>query len=389
MLTEKYSPKKISEFYDKSIAKEIEEWAKKFDEILLLTGERGVGKTALINAIANEKNFEILYIDEENLSRFREFCLSGGLFKKVLIVVDNFNELRGKELLETIEFLHNQKINHNPIILTAYDIQDYETKKKIQEISKFCKHIKIEKQNYLQISKILENICKEEKISVSKEILNKISKNANGDLRAAIIDLENYAIVDKKISESDIENYTRDTTSTIFNGLKEIFKSKNLNDAINAYNRIDEDPKMILLWIDENVPREYEKINEIEKAYYYLSRADIFNGRIISRQYWGYLRYVSLFISSVSLAKDKEYHKFTSYSFPKFLVELSRMRSKKEILKSIAKKFSILHVSQKVAMKEYIPLFSILIKKGKINEEKIKEIYKLTDKEIEYLKEYK
>lgn len=386
MFTEKYAPKKISEFFDKKVSAEIEDWAKNFSEILLLTGEKGTGKTALINAIANEKNFDILYVDEENISKFEEFCLSGGLFKKVMVVVDNFDEIMDKSFLETLKFMH-KKTHHNPIILTTSNIQDYNTRKKIQEISKFCKNVEIKKPTYLQISKILENICEKEKIEVKKEILDTIAKNALGDLRAAIIDLETYAIVNKKISEKDIEGNERDTTKTIFNGIKEIFKSKNLNNALDIYNKIDEDPDITLLWIDENIPKEYERIDEIEKSYYYLSRADIFRKRITSRQYWGYLRYVNLFVSAVAIAKVKPYYKFTMYSFPKFLIEMSRMRGEKEILNSIAKKFSVLHVSKKIAIKEYIPLFSILIKKGLVDEERIKEIYGLNDKEIEYLKE--
>ena len=51
-----------------------------------------------------------------------------------------------------------------------------------------------------------------------------------------------------------------------------------------------------------------------------LSKADIFDGRIKRRQYYGLLKYSSVLMTyGVAAAKKEKYKKFTRYRFPSFL----------------------------------------------------------------------
>jgi len=385
MFLEKYAPKSINEIIDKSAGNEIREWINKFENgrecerCVLLAGETGTGKTALINALANEYDYEILYVDEENINNFGIYTEMSGLFKKRLIVIDNAENINFKEILD---FIQNSK---NPIILTTTDPKN----KKFDTISKFSLLITIKKPNYLQISKILEKICANEGIIIDKKFLDEISKNANGNIRSAIIDLENITVGRKKISEGDLILETRDRTIDIFKGLMGIFKSKNLLSAMAAYDEIDEEPKNIILWIDENIPEEYKDKNEIFNAYYLISRADIFLGRITNRQYWGFLRYVNEYLAGVCTAKNKTNFSFVKYKFPSFLLKMSKSKKEREMQQSIGRKiFPVLHVSPRFA-KSYIVLFSLLLKNKKITEDELMTKYKFDEDEIEYIKEFK
>ncbi len=398
MFLEKYAPKKLDDIAEKTAAKEVSEWIKETDSFgkekgtckesdkkskkinmcLLLSGDSGVGKTALINALANEFNYEILYADKENIEHFESYTQMSGLFNKRLIIIDNAENLNFKEILN---FIATSK---NPIILTTTDARN----KKFQGVTKFCKSIEIRKPTYLQVSKVLEKISVAEGIAVDKKIIDEISKNAGGNIRSALIDFEVAATGRKKISESDLVIETRDTTIDIFKGLQRIFKAKNLSESMEAYNEIDEEPKNMLLWFDENIPEEYKRADEIEQAYYLISRADVFLGRITNRQYWGFLRYVNKYIAGISTAKNKVNFSFVRYKFPSFLLKMSGAKGDKAMKREIGKKISpFLHIPSRLST-PYILLFSLLLKKGNMSEKELSNAYKFNDDEIEYLKSY-
>ncbi|NCN65552.1 MAG: AAA family ATPase [Candidatus Altiarchaeum hamiconexum] len=391
MFPEKYAPKRPDDITDKTAAKEVSEWIKNFElergagkktkktnTALMLSGNSGVGKTALINALANEYNYEILYANKENIEHFESYAQMSGLFNKRLIVIDNAETINFKEILN---FIATSK---NPIIVTTTDAGN----KKFQGVTKFCKSVQMRKPTYLQVSKVLEKICVAEGIAADKKILDEISKNACGNIRSALIDLEVAATGRKKISETDLILETRDITIDIFKGLQRIFKAKNLSESVDAYNEIDEEPRNMLLWFDENIPEEYKSPEEIEQAYYLISRADVFLGRITNRQYWGFLRYVQKYIVGISTAKNNVNFSFVRYKFPSFLSKMSRTKAGKAMNRVIGRKISpFLHIPPRLAT-PYILLFSLMLKKGKSKEDDFINTYKFNDDEMEYLRDY-
>ena len=50
-------------------------------------------------------------------------------------------------------------------------------------------------------------------------------------------------------------------------------------------------------WIEENIPEEYGK-EDLEKAFDMLSRADVFRGRIMRRQYYRFMVYQIAFLTA-------------------------------------------------------------------------------------------
>ncbi len=178
----------------------------------------------------------------------------------------------------------------------------------------------------------------------------------------------------------------RDRKEDIFNVLKIIFKSTKFSSARYAAMISDVDPETLKLWLSENVANEYEKPEEIAKAFDALSRADIFDGRIKRRQYWGFLRYsMTLMTAGVSLAKDEVYRKFTKYQFPSYLRLMSKTMATRSMLYSISRKIGKrLHLSPKEVIRDIEMYFNLISK----DYDRAKIFYKLKDNEIEFIKSY-
>ena len=64
------------------------------------------------------------------------------------------------------------------------------------------------------------------------------------------------------------------------------YKSTDPNVAITAFENVEEKLDQQLLWIDENLPKEYTKPEDLAKAYDKLSKADVFNRRIRRWQHY-------------------------------------------------------------------------------------------------------
>jgi len=193
------------------------------------------------------------------------------------------------------------------------------------------------------------------------EVINEIAKRCNGDVRSAINDLQSIAY-EKKITKNMLSYLGyRDREREIFIGIRNILKAKDIKAAIREAWRIDESPDNLILWIDENLPAEYKHMDDLALAYKFLSKADVFLGRIWRRQYYGLWSYASeLMTGGVAVAKQHEYRGFTAYHFPKWLRSMAASRQYRQTKLSIARKIGkAMHCSTKKAL-EMLPMIEKL-----------------------------
>lgn len=373
-------PKKFSEVIGhKDVIEKLKTY--KWDKPLLLYGAPGVGKTMFTNIIANEFNFEPILITETNiksvLASSQTTSIDG---KKRLLIIDNVDLM--SNIRDVIKLIKETK---NPIILTANDIRD----RKLREIRNLCESINVRRPTPQLIVKILKRICSLEAIYAEEVALKKIAENAKGDVRAAINDLETIAKNRKRITVEDtiILEY-RDRKAEIYQVLGTILMKKNIKQAITIMWNLDMELDSCEMWIDENLPYVYSDKEDLARAYYYLSRADIFLGRITSRQYWGFMRYASSLMSAgVSLSKRGKI-KYRTFQFPKYFLNLSKTKKARDIKKRIGKKIAKkLHTSSKTIISQYIPLFKVLLNQGKISRDFLSKEYDLTPDEIDFIEE--
>ncbi|MCW1309786.1 MAG: replication factor C large subunit [Candidatus Nanoarchaeia archaeon] len=397
--TEKYAPKHSKEVIAQELAiRRIKDFIENYDEqedkALLLIGLTGTGKTCTVHAIAREMNLELIELnasDKRNASQIKEIVGSASkqksLFgKKKLILIDEIDGISGMEdrggIGELIKIIKESSV---PIILTANDPWD----PKLRSLRNYVSIVEFKKIGVRDIVRLLSMICEREGIEIDRESLIEIANMSRGDLRSAINDLQMLCMNKKKIKHKDLEVLSyRERERNIFEALGMVFKTSDAKTALRAFDNVDKEIDELILWIAENITKEYEKPEEIAKAYDYISRADVFLGRINRWQYHRFIVYANaLMTAGVAISKKQMYRKFTSYKSPSKISSMFRSKEirsvKKHILFEIAKNT---HTSTSAASKFYLPYIKFIFK----NNRKIAEIFKnqfnLSREEIEFLK---
>ncbi len=333
LLAQKYPPRKIDEIAGNDEPKaRIRQWILNWmrgarQKPLLIHGPTGTGKTAIAYALKDEFDLELV---EMNASELRNteavervlagagssLSLSG---KGKLILIDDVDALQSRDRGGASAIVSVMRHSHSPILLTAENIWD----KKLAGIRAESQPLEFRRISKSSIAKVLGRIAGKEGMGISESAIASIAENSAGDLRSAINDLQ--------AGRSGM----RDREKDIFERMKLIFKSTTYREAREAgWGDIEHD--FLKLWVDENIPIEYETRGDIAAAYSMLSRSDVFDGRIMNRQYWGFLRYSGdLLTAGVSLAKKEKYYKFVRYQFPNYLRQMSASSARRSMMREI------------------------------------------------------
>lgn len=365
----KYSPKNLKEIFgQEKLVIELQNFVKQFPRVkkkaLLIYGLAGTGKTSAVHALANELNFELV---ELNASDFRDkesvksvlgaASQQASLFgQNKIILIDEVDGVAGREdrggVLAITDVI---KDTNFPIILTANDPYS----QKLRTLRKNCTLLELNKVSQKIIVKCLDQICKAEKIECTISVIEKIASSSDGDIRGAINDLQLIAAQKNKINEEDVKLWSREREEKIFTLLKLIFKSYDVQSAMESFDNLNEDLDMLLLWLDQNIPAEYTKAIERRTAYKSLSDADIFLSRIMRWQHWRFLVYAqALAIAGVQLAKKSTNPNFVMHQRPELLLSLYIRAAKRKKIKGLgAQVASILHASSTRLAKSFWPYF--------------------------------
>ncbi|UCD03679.1 MAG: replication factor C large subunit [Candidatus Woesearchaeota archaeon] len=343
--TEKYRPKKLSEVVGHSTAinnlrKFIDTFKNQKNMAVLLCGPPGCGKTVIVNSLANDYDVEIVELNASDLrnkdsikNMFGAASKQASLVSKgKILLADEIDGVSGTSdrggvpaLVEVI------KETSFPIILTANDPY----LPKLRSLRKYCTLIKLNKLNYISIKKRLEEICKKEKVSYDELTLKKLAVSADGDLRAAINDLQTMAQGKSKITDKDLNKWSREREETIFNSLKLIFKSFDSKVALDSSDGLTEDLDVLNYWLDENIYKEYRDKKDNRDAYTMISFSNIFLSRIMRWQHWRFLVYSKyLSVAGVQQAKSQSSGSFNMYQRPHIMNWMFQQGMKRRKIKS-------------------------------------------------------
>ncbi|OIO81068.1 hypothetical protein AUJ84_01880 [Candidatus Pacearchaeota archaeon CG1_02_32_132] len=382
-LAEKYRPGKYKDIIGQDSAiLEIQNFLKDFPKrkALLLHGVPGTGKTSLVLTAAKENNLELFELnssDLRNRTKLDEILKPASeqhsLFKKgKILLMDEVDGVTGTDIGGVPELVRIIEKTSHPLILTGNDIWQ----SKFSPLRQKCKMVELKPLKIDTIAKILKDVCEKEGILENIHFLRQIAIKSQGDMRAALNDLQTHS--SDMDSESDYLE-TRNQEQNIFNILKMIFQERKpfLDIFDNTSLSLDE----ILLWVEENIPAEYQN-ESLANAFFALSNADKFRGRIYRQQFWRFLIYQNIFQSAgISYAKKTPSNKFTKYERPKRILKIWLNNQKTAKKKTIANKYAkLVHCSTKGAMRDF-NMIKLIVK----NNSKIQTQLKLTSEEIDFI----
>jgi replication factor C large subunit len=355
MLVEKYKPKRLVEIVgQKIIIQKITDYLKNWKpgKALLLYGPTGIGKTMMVEVIAKENRFNLTEInntDKDVVSYIKEVILpsakEGSLFNKRLILIDEVDSFSDRGIIA--EIIKIIKESANPVILTASNAYDI----KLRALRNYCIVTRVNRIPVNIIERELKRIAFREKINIKEEMIRRIAADADGDIRAAINDLESFS--------KDSEFGIRDREKDIFKILKIIFQSKNLGNALQSMNESDKDIDEIFWWIEQNIPLEFKDKEELAEAFDLLSKADLFRSKITINQNYRFKKYMKDLIAGITLIGNNK--KFIMYKPPDRFIFMGRAKvlGNKDMYENLE---NVLHCSKR-KIKEQMPLLNIILKK--------------------------
>ncbi len=351
MLSEKYCPKKCSDVIGQAEAVKKLFLCIQNNQHALIYGFTGTGKTSSVYTVANELDCDVIELNSSDLRSKKKIDEIVGnsvnqkslSLKPKIILIDELDGLSGQKdrgcIKEITKFVTESKY---PMILVCNSLD-----KKFSKLKKNCHLIEFSRPDFKTIFSFLKDICEREKIIVEDGILMNISCNCDGDVRAALNDLDVAYLGD------------REKESTIQDSLKLIFKSNSASSVLNVFDNIPEDLDECFLWLDENIPKEYSG-NDLKRAYDNLSKADIFRKRILKHQYYRFLSYISVFLTAgISSSKEKISSNTDNYKQSSRILKIWIAKQKNIKRNELARKIACkCHCSAKKMMAE-IPYLSI------------------------------
>lgn len=403
LFTQTYAPKKASDIVGQEKAIEqvrhfIHAFKKQKNKCLILHGPPGCGKTSIAHCVAREETLELVELnasdvrDKEGISTI----LGGALkqqslfFRGKIILLDEIDGISGSgdrggvaallSLLESSTF---------PVICTAID--PYADN--LKQLRKASTLVECQELNPALLTALMTKICDAEKIRADPTAVRTLARMAGGDGRAALNDLHSLASVTKQLTVENIHTLgSREQLESVPQALVKVFKTKQLDIALHAFDAVDEEPDQLLAWVQENLPQEYTKPEDLARAYDYVSRADIMRKRIRRWQYWRLLVYISAYMTGgVAVSKDEKNPSFVSYKPTMRGLFIWQANMKYTKRKSIAEKLApALHTSSKQVVNNVIPylrgMFRNTTPRAAAMAAGIAEQYDLDEDEVTWLK---
>ncbi len=340
-------------------------------EPVLLYGPTGSGKTTAVYSIARECGYDVIEFNASDVrnkaqveSVMQSALTQSSLFlRPKIILIDEIDGLSGTEdrgggtalarLLDDVYY---------PVVMTANDPNN----DKLKDIRKKATLLEFPAVKISEVVKILQRVCNAEGLHAAEDDLKKIALNANGDIRAAVNDLQANCRDKRVVVEGAA---AREYETDVAHALNIIFKTRGL-ECSRVFEHMNVDLDAFMLWLDENLPAEYTNVDDLARAYEKVALADIFHGRIRRWQYWRFLVYRSLLLSvGVSLAKEQPYKTLTKYKRTMRLLKIWQANMRNAKKKTIAEKLAkYTHSSVREVVRNFSWYKQIIVNNNCMNE---------------------
>ena len=395
---EKYRPKKIEDIVGNEEAKAtFIEWLKnkrRSKKAALLYGSPGVGKTALVNAAAKEFGFIIIEMnasDTRSEKAINEIAKPATSFvaldtfsaesKGNLLFLDEVDGIAGNEdrggVGAIIKIVEESQV---PVIMAAND-PDID---KLRPLKKVCLLIRFHQIRIPLIIALLQKICLLEHVKAEFEALERIAQNSSGDVRSAINDLQSLGEENKVLTLQDtLMLSSRNKDISMDETLRGFFSAKSVEEVSSLLFRSSVDYDEFIMSVSDNLPRRYKNPDELAAAYDFVSKADVFRGRI-GTENWHLLKYFFNALSEAAAVAPESYKPFELISPPIRIITLFWTKGKRTMLDGICGKIGAqCHVSHSKAKHDFVPFVKMIIQKQKSNA--LISWLELTPEEVDFL----
>ena len=380
--TEKYRPRSLDGIVgNPGAARQMREWAESWDagipekRALVLIGTPGIGKTSSAEALARDMGWGIVEMnasDQRTGDAIRNVALrashydtfgSDGKFKSAskgerkLVVLDEADSLFGNADRGAMPVINELiRTAKQPVVLIVNDF--YALSRKSAAIKTDTLQIKFRKPQATSVENVLRMICSEEGIAYDQGVLSKIAENADGDLRAAVRDLQAAATGTACITMDDTSFMNgRESRSDMYDLMNAVFRKRDPAAAKKILRQCDTDPGTVSLWLDENMPYECASAGDLVRGYERLSKADIYLGRVSKRQYYGMWSYANdMMIDGIIEAIHGKSISHDRIRFPMYLSKMSRSKYVRATRGALASKIgAMIHTPSNTFLRDTLP----------------------------------
>ena len=394
--TEKHRPTLLTQLRRDKTVEAMISWAKRWEngtpskKGLIIYGAPGTGKTSSAIALAKEMDWEYVEFNASDI-RSRDLieqnAIKGSYYssisdvknRKKLIVMDEVDSLYERNIegsdaggKAAISSLLERTLN--PVILIANDLYALKSSSTGKAIADKCEVVEFRRYMKSQIATVLKEILQKEGVYASPERINAIAENSNGDMRAAINDIQGIGEF-YGTEERDLTLSAYTVINDILHGHKDdvrTIKSEMMN--------IGMDPNDFILYLIENVyPLQY-RVDDFVLALRNIGRADLFLGMVgkkMNYSLWSYANDMMSYVSRLQLKSER----FEKFSFPSLIRNMGALKKYRGIRKEFSTVMArYIHKSEAFVNRDSLSYFYYLLQR---DEELRKQIEERTDLDME------